>query len=309
LLYVLATGCAASRVLNVGQPTITSQVRALEALYDVELFHRRGRTVALTDAGRALFLITQRIMSLEEDARDLLNAYGGFHTGDLKVGAVGPYHATEMLSAFRARYPGVRLSVTVGNSREMVQRLLDYSADVAVLAHVEDDPRVFALPYSRHPVVVFVNTDHPWARRRAIRIEELEGQAVVLREVGSTTRLAFEDALARAGVRIDPVMEIGSREAVWMAVARGIGIGVVSDIEFIPHPALRTVRILNAEIYTTAHVNCLAERKDSRLIRAFFDVARQLKGRSVRAAAEWLNPPRIGGGEGEAEREAEPSSA
>jgi len=267
---------AASRVLNVGQSTVTTQVKALEGYYAVALFHRRGRSVALTDAGRDLFAITRRFMSLEEEARDLLTAYGGFHTGQLKVGAVGPYHATEMLSAFHDRYPDVRLTVAVGNSMEMVQRLLDYEADVGVLAHVEDDPRIFAMPYSRHPVVVFVHTSHRFARRRSVRIEELQGERMVLRETGSTTRLAFETALESAGVTIEPVMEIGSREAVWLAVARGIGIGVVSDIEFIPHPNLHTVNISDADVYTTAHVNCLRERKDSRLIGAFFQVCHEL---------------------------------
>lgn len=267
---------AASRLLNVGQPTITSQVKALEDYFAVELFHRRGRSVTLTDAGRDLYAVTRQYMSLEDEARDLLNAYGGFHTGQLKVGAVGPYHATEMLSAFHDRYPDVRLSVTVGNSMEMVQRLLNYEADVGVLAHIEDDPRIFSMPYSQHPVVVFVNKVHRFGKRRRIRIEELHGERMVLRETGSTTRLAFEAALSNAGVAIDPVMEIGSREAVWLAVARGIGIGVVSDIEFIPHPDLHVVQISNAEVYTTAHVNCLFERKESRLIGAFFQVCRNL---------------------------------
>jgi len=270
---------AASRVLRIGQPTITSQVRALERYFDIELFHRRGRSVELTSAGRELFKITQRFLLLEEEAWDLLNAFGGFHTGHMKVGVVGPYHAIEMLSAFNERYPGIRLSVKVGNSRDMVERLLDYSVDVAVLAHAEDDPRIFAMPYSRHPVVIFVNTDHPWAKqgRQRIRIAELEGQRMVLREAGSTTRLAIEAALRKAEVMIDPVMEIGSREAVWLAVVRGIGIGAVSDIEFIPHPALHVLQVTDAEIFTTAHVDCLTERKDSRLIREFFAVAQALK--------------------------------
>jgi aminoethylphosphonate catabolism LysR family transcriptional regulator len=268
---------AASRVLNVGQPTLTSQVRALEEMFQVELFHRRGREVTLTEVGEALFTITRRIIDLEGEARDVLNAFGGFHTGTLRVGAVGPFHATEMLSAFSERYPGIRLAVTVGNSREMVNRLLDYSADVAVLAHVEDDPHIFAMPYSRHNVVVFTNKTHRFARRRKIRIGDLEGERMVLRESGSTTRLAFEAALSEHGVNINPVMEIGSREAVWLAVARGIGIGVVSDIEFIPHPDLHVLEVADAEIFTTAHVNCLMERRNSRLIDAFFEVAKLTK--------------------------------
>ena len=98
----------------------------------------------------------------------------------------------------------------------------------------------------------------------------------MLREVGSTTRRAFEEALKAAGVTINPVMEIGSREAIWMAVQRGIGIGIVSEIEFVPHPRLRVLKVLDAEIYTYAHVVCLAERYESRIISAFLDVVDDL---------------------------------
>lgn len=269
---------AASKVLNVGQSTLTSHVRKLEDYFDVELFHPKGRGVVLTEAGRELFQLTRKIMKLEGDAMNLLHAFGGFHSGILHVGAVGPYHATEMLSAFSELYPGIKLSVAVGNSREMVNLLLDYSVDVAVLAHVEDDSRIYAMPYSQHPVNVFVHKSHPFAKRSQIQIGELEGQRMVLREKGSTTRLSFEDALERANISVSTVMEIGSREAVWLAVARGIGIGVVSDIEFIPHPDIRMVEISDADIFTTAHVNCLYERKESRLVSAFFRVATEVRG-------------------------------
>ncbi len=270
---------AAARAINVGQPTITTQVRGLEEYYQVELFHRRGRRVELTDLGKALFSLSQRIMSLEAEAANLLVAAGRFNSGTLKVGAVGPFHAIEMLSAFNERYPGIKLPIRTGNSREMLDLLLDFQVDVAVLAYVEGDDRLLAIPYSRHPVVAFVNRAHPWWGRSTVPIEEFQDQPVVFREIGSTTRLAFENALAEAGVAVNIVMEIGSREAVWLAVEKGVGIGVVSDIEFIPHPDLRLVAIENADIYTYAHIVCLAERKDSRIIQAFLQVAEALKAK------------------------------
>ena len=77
-----------------------------------------------------------------------------------------------------------------------------------------------------------------------------------MREPGSTTRRAFEKALKKTGVTIKPVMEIGSREAVWMAVARGLGIGVVSNLEFMLHPNLRKLSFVNADLCTHAYVVC-----------------------------------------------------
>jgi len=281
---------AAAKALNIGQPTISSQVKALEERYRVELFHRRGRSVELTETGRRLLEITQRIASLEAEAVDLLKAVGGLRSGHLKVSAVGPYHVTEMLSAFRERYPGVEFSVRISNSRETLNQLMEYRADVAVLAHTEDDPRLHAVPYSRHPVIAFVNSDHPWSKRKSISIHDFANEHVILREVGSTTRLAFEAALERAGAHMGGYTEIGSREAVWLAVERGMGVGIVSEFEFIPHPRLHPLPFKDAEIYTYAHVVCLAERRHGPLIKAFFDVVEDLL--TARAANPAAQPKR-----------------
>ena len=267
---------AASRAIHVSQSTISTQIKALEERYGVTLFHRTGRKIQISDCGMALFKISQRILKLEEEARDLLTNYGGILTGDLRIGAVGPYHATGILAKFNRIHPGINLTVKLGNSMEMVDLLMNYSVDVAVLAHIEDNPAIHARPFSRHPVVVFVDSSHPFASRRKIRLEQLQGQRFVHREIGSTTRLAFEKALNRAGVTVDPVMEVGSREAVWLAVERGIGIGVVSDVEFNPHPNLRAIEISDTEIYTTAHITCLAERTDSKIIKTFFEIAESI---------------------------------
>jgi LysR family transcriptional regulator, low CO2-responsive transcriptional regulator len=263
---------AAARELGVSQPTITTQVKSLEQEFGVELFVRRGRRIELTETGGGLLAITRRLFADEKEAADFLNETRGLRTGHLRVGAVGPYHVTDMLAAFNARHPGLYVSVTVANSRDTLRDLLDYRTDVAVLAHVDPDPRLVAIPYRRHRVVAFCHVDHPFARRRGIRARDMEGQRLIVREAGSTTRLAFEQAMTQAGVRPKVVMEIGSRESIREAVAKGIGLGVVSEAEFIPDPRIRALPVTDAEIYTYAHVVHLRERQNARLVRAFLDV-------------------------------------
>ena len=263
---------AAARLLGVSQPTVTTQVGALEREFGVELFSRRGRRVALTETGSGLLDITRRLSADEKEAADYLNESRELKSGHLRVGAVGPYHVTDMLAAFNARYPGLYVSVAVGNSRDTLRDLVDYRTDVAVLAHVDPDPRLVAIPYRRHRVVVMCPVDHAFARRRGIRIREMERQRLIVREAGSTTRLAFDQAMRQADVRPRVVMEIGSRESIREAVAKGIGLGVVSEAEFIPDPRIRAVPVNDAEIYTYAHVVHLKERRNARLVRAFLDV-------------------------------------
>ncbi|MBP6768751.1 MAG: LysR family transcriptional regulator [Reyranella sp.] len=263
---------AAARELGVSQPTITTQVKSLEEEFGVELFVRRGRRIELTETGGGLLDITRRLFADEKEAADYLNETRGLKTGHLRVGAVGPYHVTDMLAAFNARHPGLYVSVTVGNSRDTLRDLLDYQTDVAVLAHVDPDPRLVAIPYRRHRVIAFCPADHPFAQRRSIRLRDMEGQRLVVREAGSTTRRAFDQAMRDANVRPRVVMEIGSRESIREAVAKGIGMGVVSEAEFIPDPRIRSLPIADAEIYTYAHVVHLKERQKARLVHAFLQV-------------------------------------
>ncbi len=269
----------AAKLLHISQPTVTTQVRFLEETYGVELFYRRGHKVTLTPLGEQLFAMAQKIFALESETVHLLEDSGELRTGQLRVGAVGPFHVTEMLARFNRSYPGVEVSVRVGNSEVVQQELLDYRTDVAVLAQFTDDPRFHAVPYSRHPIVVFVNRRHRFASRRSIRIAELEGEPLILREEGSTTRKALEDALARAGVAPRVAMEIGSREAIREAVIKGVGIGAVSEIEYVPDPALRMVRVSDADMHTHAHVVCLEERRGARLVQAFLGIVDELQRR------------------------------
>jgi len=281
-----------ARLLHISQPTVTTQVRFLEETYGTELFHRRGHKVTLTPLGEQLYALAQKIFALESETVHLLEDSGELRSGHLRVGAVGPFHVTEMLARFNQRFPGIQVSVRVGNSETALAALLDYRTDVAVLAQFAHDPRFHAVPYSRHPIVVFVNRRHRFATRRSIRIAELEGEPMIVREEGSTTRKALEDALARAGVTPRVLMQIGSREAIREAVIMGVGVGAVSEKEYIPDPDIRLVRVSDAEMYTHAHVVCLKERREARLVRAFLLIVTGLLGerRPVRARKKAAMP-------------------
>ncbi len=262
----------AAERLHVSQPTVTTQVRLLEDRYRVELFHRSGRRVRPTELGERLLQLSRQIFSLEADAIQLLDDTGELRSGHLRVAAVGPHHVTQLLVRFRKRYPGVMVSVRTGNSQDVLDRLLDYRADVGVLAQVFDDDRFVSLPYADHPVVISTPSEHRFARRRSIRLAELQGERMIMREPGSTTRRAFEAALVASGVVPEVVMEIGSRELIREAVRQGIGVAAVSEVEYVPGPGLHSVRISDANIRTYAHLVCLAERRDMRMVRAFLDV-------------------------------------
>jgi DNA-binding transcriptional LysR family regulator len=202
--------------------------------------------------------------------------------GHLRVGADAPFVIVPLLAAFHARHGEVELALTLGNSDEVLRDVLDGRTDVAALGDRVDDPRLFAIPAAKSRQVVIVARTHAWARRSGVRLADLHGAPLLVREEGSSTRRAFEAAAARAGVRPTVVMEIGSREALQEAVAAGLGAAVIIDAERARDDRVVALPITDAAIEHVEYVACLQERRRLRAIAAFLELCPRLEPRKSR---------------------------
>lgn len=267
---------AAAQAMGVGQSTVSSHVGALEKQFGVQLFVQVGRRLVLTEFSESLLAMTNRLFELEDEARYLLAEAHGVQRGHLRIAAVGPYNVMQILAAYRSQYPGIFVTLTVGDSSQVVDRILNYHADIGVLVHDVQDERVESIPFRRQRLVMFAHHAHPLVGR-TLRLKDLEGQEMIVREPGSTTQQVVNRRLGEAGVRVKTVMEIGSRESVREAVACGLGLGVVSDIAYLPDPRLRQLDISDFDAYSHSHVICLRERMKSRLVMSFLEMLGPLR--------------------------------
>ena len=266
---------AAARALKMSQTTITSQIQALEEEHKVRLFERRGRRIELTQVGHELLQVAHQMVGLEDDAAMMLKDSADLRSGTLKIGAVSPFHVIEMIEAFNARFPDVYMSIALGNSESVLRELATYGCDIGVLARDTDDDRYHVQHYASYPVMAFVRRDHRLAALKSIELADLAKERLLMRERGSTTRRALEEGLAAIGASPRIAMEIGSREAIREAVIRGLGIGAVSQSEYVPDAQLHPLPITGSPIMTHIYVCCLRERRRSRILAAFFDALRQ----------------------------------
>jgi aminoethylphosphonate catabolism LysR family transcriptional regulator len=269
----------AARAAGLSQPTLSAQVRALEAGYGVGLFDRQGRGVRMTPAGQSLYTITTRLFAAEDEARALLTGGRALTRGHLRVSADSAYHVVPILAELKKRHEALTFTLKVDNSAVVLEQLLDYGADIAVMAKVTSDPRIYSMKLREDRLVLFVPRHHPWARRRRRPISDLAGQDIVIRERGSITREVFETGLAQADVVPRSLIEVETREAVREAVAAGFGIGVVFDSEFGNDPRFRTLEVSGADLTVGEYVVCLQERRHLALVRAFLDMAQEASQR------------------------------
>jgi aminoethylphosphonate catabolism LysR family transcriptional regulator len=263
----------AALAAHVSQPTLSAQVRALEAAFGVALFDRRGRSVAPTPLGRDLHLVTTRLFAAEAEARALLAGARTLTHGELRVAADSPTHVMPLLARMKAAHPGLGFSLRIDNSARVLEALLAHEADVGVCAKATSDPRLHSRLLKMDRLVLFAPDTHTLARRGRIGLGELAGQNLVIRERGSVTREVFEAALAAAGVRPAALIEVETREAVSEAVEAGFGLGIVFRSELGAGRGLRPIELADVDLGVAEYLVCLAARAELPMVRAFLKAA------------------------------------
>lgn len=268
----------AATALGLTQPAISDQVRKLEEEYDVILFNRHKKQVSLTSAGQRLLEISRRMFEVEKQAQELLSESRALRLESLRVVADSAHHMLHILGRFRDRYPGVAMVVSAGNSEEVIAQLYDYEAEVGILGEMPKGRDFETIKLSSTPLIAFVSTEHPLGKRKSVSLAALCEQSLVLRERGSKTRQSFETAVRERGLTLTPAIEAEGREAVREIVATGGGVGVVSAAEFGQDPRLVPLRLSDCELLMDEALVCLRERAGSKVIRAFFETAREVSG-------------------------------
>ncbi|RWM12431.1 MAG: LysR family transcriptional regulator [Mesorhizobium sp.] len=266
----------AAEALFLTQPAISDQVRKLEEEYDVLLFNRNKKQVTLTTQGQRLLEITHRMFETEQQALELLTESRALRAGTLRIVADAAHHLLHILGAFRARYPGVQVSLRSGNTETVISSLYSYDADIGVLPEVPAGRDFEMLKLNSTPIIAFVSADHPLSGKKSLSLKQLAQEPLVMRERGSKTRKKLEDLAVALDIELKPAIEAEGREAVREIVASGAGVGFVSAAEFGHDSRLAEIAIDAPETLMDEALICLRERSGGKLVRAFLDMARSM---------------------------------
>ena len=283
----------AAEALNLTQSTVSGAIHALEMRHDVKLFHRVGRRIELTEAGKALAEEAKAILARVRVAETAMADLSGIRRGTLSVFAsqtIASYWLPRLLVQFHSHYPQVDLKIEVGNTAQCTKAVMVGAADIGFIEGTIDEPSVSVELVATDRLVIVVGRNHHWASRPPALIHELNQTEWVLREPGSGTRSSFEDALRTQG--LDPnhlrvAIELPSNEAICAAVEAGQFATAVS--ETVVQAAVSTGKLISFSSDTAMLLGLASERR--------LRVERQ--GRALfcrrRARRPWL-PPRVRSG-------------
>ena len=266
----------AAKHLGLSQPTVTTQIRALEEHYGIELFRRQGGRLVVSDDGVRLLPMVEALMQQESNVEFALRNAGDVNQGQLRLGTTAPYYILDIVKRFQDRYPRVDVVISMGNSRQTGEALREFRVDLATTSHKDEDARLLRLHLGADPLALVLHRTHPLAGKRSVRVAQLAGCQLIMREPGSMTRTKTEEMLSTAGVTPQRTLEITSREAIREAVIRNMGVSVFARHEASAHPDLVVLPFEEEVPLIDEYLYCLDERRNARLIAAFLKECRPI---------------------------------
>jgi DNA-binding transcriptional LysR family regulator len=223
----------AAEDLHLAQPSLSEQVRRLEAELGVPLFTRVGRGLTPTEAGETLRPHAERTLAAAEAARESVVAVRELRGGIATFGTWGTaryYPGTDIVAEFRRRHPDVRVRLIGQNSSEVVDAVRSGEIEAGMVALPIDDRGLDVQPIMRDEIV-YASAD-PGRVRRAMTIEGLARAPLILSDASygsdDPTRRQLNDLAQRAGVTIEPQIDVEDVEAALELAARGMGDTIVA---------------------------------------------------------------------------------
>jgi LysR family transcriptional regulator, low CO2-responsive transcriptional regulator len=241
LLAVIQGGSvtAAADELVVTQPSVSSALAALARELDCELFVRAGRGIRLTEAGAAFAPYAADVIGLLDQGRQAAREAAATVERKLQIIAVttaAESFVPPLMQAFAEERPEIKLTLAVGNQREVLERVINHSVDVAIAGRPDSDDRLVAEPLSDNEIACITAPDDPSIGDGPIESVRLAGRAWLLRERGSGTRRLNEQFLADRG--LDPTtLTLGSNGAIKQAARAGLGVSLLSRVAVEPELA------------------------------------------------------------------------
>jgi DNA-binding transcriptional LysR family regulator len=262
----------AARRLGVAQPSVSSQVRKLEAELGTPLFERAASGPRLTQAGEVFLPLARRALADVDDAVAQVREVDHLGRGRLVVGATPSLCSGLLpaaLSRFHRAFPGITVSLFEEGSGGLVGRIESGEVELALVILPLRQAWLATRELAAEELVLVVGPGHDLWGRRAMGVAELQGVPLVMFREGYDLREATFTACHRAGFEPVLVTEGGEMDGVLSMVGAGLGAAVVPSIVAAAHPELHSVRFRPADLRRTIGLARRADRAPSRAAAAF----------------------------------------
>jgi DNA-binding transcriptional LysR family regulator len=217
--------------LHISQPSVSIQLKNLTDVLGMQLYNVNGRSVELTEAGKATIKNAREMFFSLDKLQIALDDLKGIKSGVLKLSVVSTakYFLPILLGHFCKRYPLIDVELNVGNRQEIIKRFSQNKDDFYVFSQCPDSDNLIAEPFLDNPLVVVAPVNHELTKKLTISLNRLSHYPFLLREVGSGTRQCIDEFCKLHHLKLKTKMTIESNAAIKYSVAADLGLAILSS--------------------------------------------------------------------------------
>lgn len=251
--------------LFTSQSGVSRHIKDLEEELGIEIFIRRGkRLLGMTDPGKELLVIVERMLTDAGNIRRLASSYSATDSGYLRVATThtqARFSLPGVIKEFRPLFPKVQLGVNQASPDEIVSLLLSGEVDIGIASErVNEHPDLVCFEYYRWYHSVVVPKNHPLVHEPVLTHEVLAAYPLITYYPGLTGRSRIDAAFAQAGVTADVVLSAQDADVIKTYVELDMGVGIMASMAFDPRKDTDLVQ-LNASHLFTPNTVWLAVRR------------------------------------------------
>lgn len=223
-----------ANMLYTSQSGVSRHIRELEEELGIEIFIRRGkRLLGMTEPGKALLAIAERILNEASNVRRLADLFTNDASGVLTIATThtqARYSLPPVIKAFRELFPDVRLELIQGTPQEIDVLLQNGGADIGIASErLSTDPLLVAFPWFRWHHSLLLPDDHPLNQVSPLTLDDIVKWPLITYRQGITGRSRIDEAFSRKGLTPDVVLSAQDSDVIKTYVELGLGIGLVAE--------------------------------------------------------------------------------
>ena len=245
--------------LDITQPAASRQIQELQNSYDLMLFDKVGKKLVLTDAGKILYSLAEKVIEVEEEAERSIKDYKNQKSGKIRISATesfGNYYLPEMIFLFNRMFPEIQISIDFGDPEDIHRNIYLMKSDIGFTSRLIEDGEINYSRIIEDKYILAVPPDSELADLIYFTPEDINGKRFVTRQLGTEDRKQFEAYLSENTIKADIICEVSSYYSVKEFVKKGLGISIIPK------------NAVNTEIEEGSLI--AIPEKENRLIRDYF---------------------------------------
>jgi DNA-binding transcriptional LysR family regulator len=256
----------AAKELSISQPAVSRQIEALEQSLDLTLFHRIGRNIELTDAGKELFTMAEQILTMVKKTKLVMEGMKNLEAGSLEVGAsttIGNYCMAPIVMKFMERYPGIKVKLDIKSTTAIHERIEKNLLDIAIVPEVPSSSKLVQETFLEDQIVLVAPNNHPLTFKKNVSLKDVSNEKLIIRSIGSNTRKTIEQLFKQHNLELPPAIELDSTEAIKQAVITGGGISFLPKITVELELKLNAIQVIEGHELRASRKFFVVHHKDN----------------------------------------------